>query len=508
MRIIKLEGEEEKRKGVRYEFDLNTEPLGEGGMGRVYMGDMINVNGSTYKVAIKVLYEDLPEDVIERARREASIKIKHENIVFMHSFIEVVEIDDYRGSVVNYYVISEYLDGITLSNFIDGKIKLKNGELSPKISEMYNNYVKDKEGQSTIIVTKILSAIMSLHDKGFIHRDIDPSNIMITTEGKIKLIDFGVAKQMQHLNTADKGLTSSGQFVGKVEYAAPELVLGSVKEQNFSTDVYAVGILYYQLVTGKLPFYGNSYDVMQSQLHKYLPLKNIKSYQIRRVVSKATEKGQTNRYTTSAQFRAAIDSFVFPEYWYGNINIKKSVFFAIIVAILGVAIWCFFEKEKNSIREKKYNKYLKMLDTPTTKEEAIEGFNGLLALSEEKYLPAMREVANTYAIRGEKTQSTKRKITLGLETTKHKNLIKLVDKSKNEKAFSLIKEIVCMTDSTDYKMMVLLAQYYNNQDVVKRDTAYANWLLIKSRNEAIKHHDNVFARKIDETLENLKQKRN
>ena len=281
MRIVRLQGDEEKKKGVYYEFDSESEPLGEGGMGRVYLGKRVDSNGLEFQVAIKAMYESLPELVIERARREASIKILNESLVLMHAFIEKVDKDVWGGNITHYYVVSEFLDGVSLADFIRGKIKQKDGTSHTCIVEMYNDYKKNPEFQSTEILKKVLSGVMALHDIGFIHRDIDPSNIMITSEGKIKLIDFGVAKKMVSLNTADRGLTSSGQFIGKAEYAAPELILGAIAEQNFATDVYAMGILYFQLLTGKLPFVGNSYDVMQAQLHKSMPLRHIKSTQIK-----------------------------------------------------------------------------------------------------------------------------------------------------------------------------------------------------------------------------------
>ena len=185
----------------------------------------------------------------------------------------------------------------------------------------------------------MLSGIMALHDVGYIHRDIDPTNIMVTTDGKYKLIDFGVAKQLVRLNTTDKGLTSSGQFLGKAGYAAPELVLGDVRNQNYSTDVYAVGILYYQLLTGHLPFQGTSYNQMEAQLHKKMVLKDIKSYQIKTVIEKATEKRQRDRYSTSAQFRAAIDSFVFPEPWHVN---KTKVALVSVIATIALLVGAYF----------------------------------------------------------------------------------------------------------------------------------------------------------------------
>ena len=83
-----------------------------------------------------------------------------------------------------------------------------------------------------LVIKNILSGIMALHDKGYIHRDLDPSNIMITSDRKIKIIDYGIAKQLSTLTTQDQQLTTAGQFMGKATYASPELVVGDVVHQN------------------------------------------------------------------------------------------------------------------------------------------------------------------------------------------------------------------------------------------------------------------------------------
>ena len=127
-----------------------------------------------------------------------------------------------------------------------------------------------------------------MHDAGYIHRDIDPTNIMITTDGHIKLIDFGIAKKFTTLTNHDKHLTQAGQFVGKPEYAAPELVLGAINEQSQTTDLYAVGILLFQCIVGHVPFQGDRADILQKQLHSPLPLKLIKNRDLRAIIARAT----------------------------------------------------------------------------------------------------------------------------------------------------------------------------------------------------------------------------
>ncbi len=155
----------------------------------------------------------------------------------------------------------------------------------------------------------VLSGMMALHDNGYIHRDIDPSNIMITSDGKIKIIDFGISKKINNPFQNSPHLTSAGQFMGKAAYAAPELVTGDIAHQNQTTDIYAVGIMLYQLATNLLPFEGSTHEVMEMQLHQLIPYEKVVDEHLRRIVQKATAKRQTDRYISAAEFRVDIERF-------------------------------------------------------------------------------------------------------------------------------------------------------------------------------------------------------
>lgn len=309
MSLFKIQGKSEKQRGVYYEFDPDEEPLGIGGMGKVYKGRCVNERTQTVRnVAIKFMYSDMPPYAIEKARREAAIHFRHDNLIEMLGFIET-ESRGVLGEVQHHYhVVSELLEGVSLDHLINGKLVDQKGVPVPYAEKLYKDYQQDPVRFAKCIVRNVLSGLSSMHDAGYIHRDIDPTNIMITRDGHIKLIDFGIAKKVNTLTTNDKHLTQAGQFIGKPEYAAPELVLGAINEQNQTTDLYAVGILLYQCIVGHPPFEGDRSDILQKQLHAPLPLKLIKNKGIRKVIAHATEKSRPKRFQSAAEFRVALDN--------------------------------------------------------------------------------------------------------------------------------------------------------------------------------------------------------
>lgn len=344
MLIRKLQGQVEKNKGIYYEYDAESTPIGEGGMGVVYRGYCVDEKtGVCTEVAIKALHDDLPEEVYARAEREASIQLRHDNLVEMKGLISVYESNQWGEYVYHHYVISEFLHGIELSDLLVGRFDgIKDGE-ERFARDLYSDYLKDKESTSIYIIKCILSGVLALHDKGFIHRDIDPSNIMVTSDGCIKLIDFGIAKNLKALASNDKLMTAAGKFIGKAEYASPELVLGDVRNQNYTTDIYALGILFYRLLVGQLPFEGSQYEVLQKQLKHKVPVGNIGNKSLAKIVRKATEKIQSHRYSSIAEFRVAIDAAenFKPTIWD---KCGKYVLIGMLAAIVAFGVWRFFEK--------------------------------------------------------------------------------------------------------------------------------------------------------------------
>lgn len=308
MAIIRLQGKQEKEEGVYFEVDSNSTPIGEGGMGKVYQGKSVNTRtGVTRPVAIKFLFMDLPEQAIERARREAAIRLRNDNLIEMLGFIETDE--DRDGKIVkHYHVVSELLHGVSLSDIMQGKCTDPAGREIPYARQLMELYQTNPDEFAKIIIKAALSGLMALHDAGYIHRDIDPSNIFITEDGHIKIIDFGICKQMKNLNEGDKQLTVAGAFMGKPEYASPELALGDLKHQNQTTDIYAMGVLLYQCITGNVPFEGTRFDVLDKQVKEKIPIKNVENKDLKRIITKATEKRQELRYQTAAEMRVDLES--------------------------------------------------------------------------------------------------------------------------------------------------------------------------------------------------------
>lgn len=308
MSVIKIYGKKEKSQGVCYEVNDADAPLGVGGMGQVFKGMRVDSRtGLRREVAIKFLFDDLPPASIERARREASIQISNENLVEMLGFIEMETPTGNGGTSVRYHVVSELLHGVMLFDLLKGKTTDKNGGDVEYARELYGLYNNNRTAFAILIVKNILSGIMALHDNGYIHRDIDPSNIMVTSDRKVKLIDFGISKQLSTLNTEDHQLTTAGQFMGKAAYAAPELAIGDIAHQNETTDVYAIGIMLYQLITGSLPFDGPTHEILQMQINNKMPLQNVKNKSVREIIKKATAKKQAERYQSAAEFRVALE---------------------------------------------------------------------------------------------------------------------------------------------------------------------------------------------------------
>ena len=197
--------------------------IGTGGMGRVYKGVHPQIGS---RVAIKVLSHECSErkDVVERFFSEARAVnlIHHENIV---NVLDLASLPDGRP-----YIVMEYLDGSSLGEVIGRATILPLGGIAR-------------------MATEVLAALAAAHDKGVIHRDLKPDNIILSPTGRAKVLDFGIAKFQPEFGAAQ---TRDGSILGTPEYMPPEQAQGRTLDQR--ADLYAMGVILYECVTGQRPF--------------------------------------------------------------------------------------------------------------------------------------------------------------------------------------------------------------------------------------------------------------
>ncbi|WP_328582757.1 protein kinase domain-containing protein [Streptomyces sp. NBC_00370] len=217
--------------GGRYQLrDL----LGEGGMASVYLA---YDSALDRQVAIKTLHTELgrEQSFRERFRREAQAvaKLSHTNIVSVFDTGE----DDLGGSLMP-YIVMEYVEGQPLGSVLQTDIA------------QYGAMPADK---ALKVTADVLAALETSHEMGLVHRDIKPGNVMITKRGVVKVMDFGIARAMQSGVTS---MTQTGMVVGTPQYLSPEQALG--RGVDARSDLYSVGIMLFQLLTGRLPFDADS----------------------------------------------------------------------------------------------------------------------------------------------------------------------------------------------------------------------------------------------------------
>ncbi|MFE4826022.1 protein kinase [Streptomyces sp. NPDC056672] len=217
--------------GGRYQLrDL----LGEGGMASVYLAYDTALDR---QVAIKTLHTELgrEQSFRERFRREAQAvaKLSHTNVVSVFDTGE----DELAGALMP-YIVMEYVEGHPLGSVLQRDIA------------QYGAMPADK---ALKVTADVLAALEASHEMGLVHRDIKPGNVMMTKRGVVKVMDFGIARAMQSGVTS---MTQTGMVVGTPQYLSPEQALGRAVDAR--SDLYSVGIMLFQLLTGRLPFDADS----------------------------------------------------------------------------------------------------------------------------------------------------------------------------------------------------------------------------------------------------------
>ncbi|GGA97227.1 Stk1 family PASTA domain-containing Ser/Thr kinase [Macrococcus hajekii] len=240
--------------------------IGGGGMSQVYLADDLILN---QQVAVKVI--TIPahdrERTIQRFEREVenATTLSHPNIV------KVIDVDEDDH---HYYLVMEYIDGPTLSDYIHQQGKLTVEE--------------------AILFTKqILRGIGHAHQHMIIHRDIKPQNILLTKDHVLKVTDFGIARAL-----SETAMTQTNHIMGSVHYLSPEQAKG--KDIDESSDIYAIGVVLYEMLTGRPPFEGESaVSIAIKQIQEPLPAVNDVPQSIENVIIKATLKEKYRRYRTT-----------------------------------------------------------------------------------------------------------------------------------------------------------------------------------------------------------------
>lgn len=266
-----------KRLDGRYEI---RELIGIGGMADVYKAyDLVEER----EVAVKILKDEyLTNDDFKRRFRNESKAIavlSHPNIVKIYDV-------NFEDSVQ--YIVMEYINGITLKEYIEQQ-----------------KVVSWKE--AVHFTVQILRALQHAHDNGIVHRDVKPQNVMLLQDGTVKVMDFGIARFAR-----DNGRTISEKAIGSVHYISPEQARGDVTDEK--TDIYSVGVLMFEMLTGRLPFDGDSpvavaIKQMQAEAEKPRDLNPDIPKGLEEIIIRAMKKDPDLRYQTAAEMLRDIDEF-------------------------------------------------------------------------------------------------------------------------------------------------------------------------------------------------------
>ena len=249
-------------------YDIVSE-LGRGGMGVVYKGYETSLNRY---VAIKVLADSLAHDAsvkerfLREARSMASLNDPH--------IIQIYFIGDDEGQT---FFVMEFVDGESLGSVLKRQSKLK-----PE--------------QAAKVIYQTALGLSTAHDRGVIHRDIKPGNLMLTARGSVKIADFGIALTTQDFS---KKLTSTGEFVGTPGYLSPEVCLGKPVDQR--SDIFSLGIVMFECLAGRMPFTDESplglmLEVVKAEIPDVCTLNAEVDPELSRILTRMIAKDPAERY--------------------------------------------------------------------------------------------------------------------------------------------------------------------------------------------------------------------
>jgi Tol biopolymer transport system component/predicted Ser/Thr protein kinase len=255
-------------------------PLGAGGMGEVYLALDTKLGR---RVALKVLPSEFTQDAARVRRFEqearAASALNHPNIVTVY---------DIGNSDDRHFIATEFVEGLTLQRIII--------EARPEI------------GTTLDIAAQVAEGLSAAHAEGIVHRDIKPDNIMLRTDGYVKVLDFGIAKLTEPGSSGEDGQTQTGTVVGTVAYMSPEQALG--QKVDHRTDIFSLGVIIYELVTGKHPFRGDTnaatFDAILNRDPPPIALDAEAGHELWRVILRALEKDRELRYQTASDLHSEL----------------------------------------------------------------------------------------------------------------------------------------------------------------------------------------------------------
>src|SRR5215212_2622433 len=253
--------------------------LGSGGMSTVYLARDVTLERW---VAVKVMHREMSDqpDQIERFRREARAvaQLSHPNVV------SVIDAGEDGGHP---YIVFEYVDGETLKQRIE-----RVGPLPVDEAAAY--------------AIEVGRGLATAHARRLVHRDVKPQNVLIDSEGRAKVTDFGIARSLE-----SDGLTKTGRVLGTTDYVSPEQAMGSAVDAR--TDIYSLGVLLYEMLTGEVPFQAETLvGVAMKHVNEQMPDVQERrpeiSSALAAVIERSTSKDPGKRYPDMSSFLADLEA--------------------------------------------------------------------------------------------------------------------------------------------------------------------------------------------------------
>jgi serine/threonine protein kinase/Tfp pilus assembly protein PilF len=396
------------------------EELGRGGMGLVYKAEDTKLNRT---VALKFLPPELTHDQESKERfireAQAASALQHNNICTIHDIDETPD-----GQL---YIVMDCYEGETLKN------KIKEKRLKTK--------------DSINIAIQIAEGLIRAHEEGIVHRDIKPANIIITDRGEVKILDFGLAKL-----AGQAQLTKDSSTLGTVAYMSPEQIQG--KEVDHRTDIWSLGIVLYEMLTGELPFKGDYeqaiiYAILNDELQLHDGLKTGISENLIEMVYGCLQKNPRDRYKSIQEFLDKLDNVK-----KGN-NTEKSTgkgFFnkknitlaaALIIIILSISIFLFNQSDDKKVYDSIAVLPLKNISGDPEQEYFCDGMTEEI-INALTHIKDLRVIARTSSFVFKGTQEDIREIgrKLGVEHILEGNI------RKAENKLRITVQLVKVTDGS------------------------------------------------------------